>query len=514
MKLYLNTLIIAFAVIFQVACYDDKGNYDYTDISQVKVTDVEEVYSKVSYRDTLHIVPKINSTNPQDEFECLWVINPAYIQTPSMGEQILKDTIGFDKELHYPVNLRLGTYDLVLKVTNIATGHAEFIKMSLEVTTPFALGFYALKEKNGCTEIDLHKPDGEVVENVLTMKYGEAMTGEPKSMGLVFSYCYIDPETSKYTFTSALTICAGKDAKILNLQDMSTIFTHENMFWGEANQEEIPRYICPGYYGINYLSNQGVSFSYQYLTIPGSGKFGYPLLLSGSEQSNCIPNINCVFSQCLYFFDELNHRFLVCDFNGALHSYEKAPVIPYNLIFFGRNKVGADNNGYALFEDDKTGKRYLYKLVLDTKFSNNPILETFDVPESSALATATLFGINEQNARIMYFVKDNQLYSFDLGLHTEKVLVPEGFVAGEEITYISNRYWENTTDKENNFNYLVIGTHSNGRYKLYMYNTLGGLPTGAPVKVLQGNGKVVKVQFSSNKMSDNTVDSPVYPATF
>lgn len=514
MKLYLCILAIAFMAIIQASCYDDKGNYDYTDISQVEITNLEEVYRLVSYRDTLHIVPKITSTNPQDEFECLWVVNPAYTQAPSMGEEIQKDTICTEKELHYPVNLRLGLYDLVLKVTNTTTGHAKFHNMSLEVTTPFALGFYVLKEDNGTTELDLHKPDGTIVENVLTMKYGSAIPGKPRSMGLLFSYCYIDPETSKYTFTSALSVCAGKEAKILNLQDMSTIFTHDNMFWGNPNPDEIPLYICPGYFGINYLSNNGLSFSYQANSIPGSGKFGYPVLIEGNTKPNSVPNINCIFSQCLYFFDDLNHRFLVCDFNGRMHAYAKAPEIPYNLIFFGRNKVGNINNGYALFEDDKTGKRYLYTLVLNTKYSDNPILDIFEIPVSSALSSATLFGINEQNARIMYFVKDNQIYSFDLDSHTEKMLKPEGFVAGEEITYISNRFWENTKDVENNFNYLVIGTYSNGGYKLYMYNTLGGLPVGTPVKVLEGHGKVTKVQFSSNKMSDNTVDASKYPATF
>lgn len=510
MKSLLYFWIFACLTLLSVACYDDKGNYDYTEINEVTITGMQEKYSKTSYTDTLYIAPVLETTKSGDTFEYLWTVNKAYTILPSMGGKIDIDTIGTEETLNYPLELRMGQYDLVLKVTNQHTGHAIFYKSNLEVTTPFSLGFYVLKGENGQTDIDLHLPNGNKMEDVLHLKYGNAMTGDPTSMGLIFSYCYINPETNEYTFTPALTICAGKDAKILNLQDMSTIFSHDNMFWGDAPMNETPLYICPNYFGISYLSDQGAYFSYQYLTIPGSGKFGYTL----DVEKNYIPNIHCIAYSSLYFFDDLNHRLLVCDFNGGMHTYDAMPEIPYELKFFGRNTSGGDTHGYALFQDESSHTMYLYALILDMKFDKNPIRKTVEIPASSKLYQANLYGINEENARVMYFVSGNKIYAFDPEDYSEQALNFEGLPADEEITYISNRFWTFEDDKENNFNYLAVGTYKNGTYHVYLYNTLGGRPTGAPDKILSGKGRMTGMQFISNIMNDNANHSSYYPATF
>ena len=82
-----------------------------------------------------------------------------------------------------------------------------------------------------------------------------------------------------------------------------------------------------------------------------------------------------------------------------------------------------------------------------------------------------------------------------------------------EITYVSNRYWTNDAiDSQNNFNYLAVGTHKDGKYKVYLYEILGGKPYGKPVRVLEGEGKVVKMHYVDPSMS--MVSYSYFPSSF
>ena len=89
---------------------------------------------------------------------------------------------------------------------------------------------------------------------------------------------------------------------------------------------------------------------------------------------------------------------------------------------------------------------------------------------------------------------------YDLEQNTEELIVPTGMATGEEITYIKNYYWTEDTDEKDNFNYLVFATYQNGKYKIYMYDILGGKPNGSPVRILEGEGKVVSMRFIDKSM--------------
>ena len=106
----------------------------------------------------------------------------------------------------------------------------------------------------------------------------------------------------------------------------------------------------------------------------------------------------------------------------------------------------------------------------------------------------------------MYFVANNQIYLYDLEQQVEEPLNPTGMAAGEEITYIKNYYWKEDAVTGDNFDYLVFATHQNGKYKVYMYNILGGKPNGGPVRILEGDGKVVSMRFVDKDMKiDSTI---------
>ncbi|MDE7074435.1 MAG: hypothetical protein K2O69_05205 [Odoribacter sp.] len=521
-----SSLYIVFwtLLVFSITgCYDDKGNYDYRELHLTEIKGIEDEYARISFKDTLFIYPEITPVDAS--YEYIWTINKSYDNMPT-GGSISKDTIGIGKNLAYPVAVPNGLYDINLKVTNTETGHAVYYNTSLLSKTEFSLGFYVLKETDGNTELDLHMPDGGVATNLIEKSVGESMQGAPTSLGLLFDYCFIDPATNAYVdpAPSVLTVCAGSDTKLFNTQDMSVVFSYEDMFFGEAPQGEAPLYLYPNGFCIVYLSDKGVYSNYQCASwgLCSAGKFGLP----GIIDKDCSPDINMIFNDMnTYLFDKLNHRFLQFDFNGGFHIFSdkgedgqamlhspNAVPVDYELIFFGRNQIGDDSKGYALFEDirDRT-KHYLYTLVLDADY--NPIEKVETIGESSKFNRASLYAINEEDARLIYFVCDNLLYRYEIEAQRETLVTLDGFEGGE-ITYISNRYWKSKGDTENNFNHLAVGTYQSGEYCVYLYNMLGGIPQGKPVRVLRGEGKAVKMQFLSPKMSANSEDASYYPVSF
>lgn len=528
-RLYIVSIVLLSFV--WASCYDDKGNYDYTELTKTEIKGIQTEYSKISFKDTLYINPEI--TPATEEYEYLWTLNTAYEQMPAVGG-FETDTISQEKNLAYSVDLPKGIYDVTLKVTNKATGHAIFHQTSLVAQTEFSLGFYVLKEQDGHTDVDLHLPDGGIAEQLITKSTGHAMAGSPRSLGMIFQYCFMNEE-GEYEAPSALSVCTDQDVQIFNLQDMGVMFSYQTMFFGEVPTGETPYYVYPNCYGIAYASDKGMYFNSQYAPSQmfSAGKFGYSIPVSDAK-STCHPNPNIIYDGIessgggnTYLYDELNHRFLAFDFNGAYKVFDEKNAesltgiaspneIPetYELLFFGRNAIGATHQGYALFRDKSSGKRYLYTLTFATDFTYpNPITAITEIPSSFDMNQASLYAMNEENARLIYFVANNQVYLYDIDQQKETPVSAERLADGE-ITYLSNRYWNQADDKDNNFNHLCIGTYKNGEYQICLYNMLGGLPKGAPERILKGSGKAVKVQFSSPKMTDNPSNGIYYPVSF
>ncbi|MFO3725825.1 PKD-like family lipoprotein [Butyricimonas muris] len=525
---YILTLWVL--VVFASSCYEDKGNYDYVEISEVTTTGLEESYSKIAFQDVLHIEPTVTSDRAGDEFEYLWTLNLTKGSgTTSDIIELKLDTIGYERVLDFPVNLKQGYYDLILRITNKGNGVDVYHVMSLSVITTFSEGFYLLKDMGNSTDIDLHTWDNSKITDILQKKDGEALPASPVSLGIDPLYCFLDESTGEYVITKALTICTDNDVRIMNIEDMSTIYTHNTMFHNGEVPEEKPYYVWRNVNGVGYISDQGAYFSAQLATqqLLGTGKFGFPAMV---DEEDSKPNKNGSVSTGAYYFyfDELKDRFLCLDYNGGLKalankpkdSEEEAKYVPngikHKLKAFVRNYVGNVDAGFALFEDaDVAGKHYLYSMALDyddNPTTYNPIKKVTEIASDSKLNTATLYASNELTAKVIYFVNSNKLYMYDTELNTEEELQLQDFAIGEEITYVSNRYWTWTDDKEHNFDYLVIATHKTGKYKVYLYEVLGGKAYGKPKYVFEGDGKVVKMQYVSPKMSDKTLN--YFPRSF
>ena len=62
------------------------------------------------------------------------------------------------------------------------------------------------------------------------------------------------------------------------------------------------------------------------------------------------------------------------------------------------------------------------------------------------------------------------------------------------------------------WDYLVIATHANGHYKVYMYPMRGGRPDlTQEVRCLEGEGKVCAIHYVCPQMSSGFLVENYYP---
>lgn len=374
----------------------------------------------------------------------------------------------------------------------------------IRVINELSEGFYVMKEVEGDSDLDLHFLDGEKLENLLYRKNGVRLAGAPNSCSVLLKYSYIDTTTAAFVPTTALALATKEDFHIVDVADLGTIYSHENMFYGEVPGGEESLFACFHCYGTSYFSDKGTYFCYYDLLWGngGSGKFPVATAINGG----CKPNINiCSDGSNVFFFDELNGRFLCIDANGGLYDYPDQEGIPVNgirhsLLFLG-NTGGKQ---VAIFQDaDDAEKLWLYELELVVEDplwggtmanTGNPITKVSEI-SNEKLKKAELFCSNETSARILYFVMEDQVYAYDIDNQTETLLNLDGLDAGEEISFIRHRYWGREADPEKNFDCLVVGTQTGNDYEICMYDLTGGMTTGSVARSFTGEGLAVGLQF-------------------
>lgn len=486
-----------------VACYDKDENYEYKPKTELSVILNGLKKSYTSLEDTLYCDPDIMVSDSAHELKYEWSIFTAYDKDKT-PEVVPVTVIGEEKVLRYPVTEKPNSYTVMLRVINENTAQEVCVYEDIRVINELSEGFYVMKEVEGDSDLDLHFLDGEKLENLLYRKNGVRLAGAPNSCSVLLKYSYIDTTTAAFVPTTALALATKEDFHIVDVADLGTIYSHENMFYGEVPGGEESLFACFHCYGTSYFSDKGTYFCYYDLLWGngGSGKFPVATAINGG----CKPNINiCSDGSNVFFFDELNGRFLCIDANGGLYDYPDQEGIPVNgirhsLLFLG-NTGGKQ---VAIFQDaDDAEKLWLYELELVVEDpwwggtmanTGNPITKVSEI-SNEKLKKAELFCSNETSARILYFVMEDQVYAYDIDNQTETLLNLDGLDAGEEISFIRHRYWGREADPEKNFDCLVVGTQTGNDYEICMYDLTGGMTTGSVARSFTGEGLAVGLQF-------------------
>lgn len=137
-----NYILFCLALLpyFLFSCMEDKGTYDYVEVNELTIDTIHN--QVIEIYDTLRIKSMVKSTTEDAApLEYVWY---RYI-----NESLKVDTLSVTESLEYKVALGIGTYEIILKVTDMNTGLSAKETFKLKVVGKFDNGLMVLGEVKG-----------------------------------------------------------------------------------------------------------------------------------------------------------------------------------------------------------------------------------------------------------------------------------------------------------------------------------------------------------------------------
>lgn len=526
------------------ACYEDKGNYDYTELNEISVVSpAAGTYFAIDRYDTLHIEPQLAFTQDvmaDDQLEFLWEMYlDDWANTEAKAVVLGRERV-LDTMISRPASTT--NYALVLTVTEKKTGAAYRTKYSVAIQPSVLSGLMVLQDDNGRCRLDYlastyaepsftanrHIKDVYAVNND-----GSSLAGTPRgvSFSLVEKSSYEPQVKNLYVWTD-------RQVARISSSDFSVEHLDNDLFMVAPKKIDVTNIDRSARYSYcTIMINDGqahalnqqatMSFGYQFSRElkPNSSltgdmqfeRFVYEPDLFGSQSG---------YSAILY--DKLGKRFV-----KVASSYDVEPVIfAFNQqeedninSLFDVNHVGLDmiwmgrNYGSivcAVFTDGV--KRYLYRMRFNITSTTtdsssgeeiiNPMVyrQAYGKDDFSAATEgdqARCFECGRFAANTFMYASSRNIYTYDFNAH-RAILLNDPLPEGEEITsiriYNVEYYTANLQSVSGTLLYVATWNGTEGKIYEFPINrtTLrfnnrddadGNLK--APYQVFSGFGKVV-----------------------
>src|SRR5689334_7130028 len=152
MKRSILVLLTAFGLL-QLACYKDKGNYNYDEVFVPEITGLDTLY-KTSIGDTLVVKPTVTTADPNASFTYTWRISITgrYTDT-TITAYPLKLVFSFDPDV----------CQVRLTVADTKNGMKYFRFFRIKGETQVSSGSLVLSQENNTSQMSFVKPDGSVL---------------------------------------------------------------------------------------------------------------------------------------------------------------------------------------------------------------------------------------------------------------------------------------------------------------------------------------------------------------
>ncbi len=516
MKNLFSILILVLATVV-TACYDDNGNYDYSELAQVDI--------KVS-KDTIYVTQfttldlpanvEIKGGNASD-YTYSW-----RVWSNEVGGVKKQKTISDDKNLLYEVTEVPGSYTLLLTCHNERTSVDTYKSVQMVVQGVITEGWMVLHEKDGKSDFDLimtpffsqRVEDDKVLHNVYESINGEPLDGKGVKIASFFT-------SLRYQNVVILTEKGGARLDATTMQkvyDMSTLMP--DMYdWHPEGYIFWHYWFSPGRYGFDALVSNGHFYLYSCIGAMGFTTYVEPITTDGLtyRAAPYAPRYFDYFMALVY--DELNGRFLYVSKNNSGSSndwilremYDSASGRVFDMKDMHASlrfmDTGFNNLDYGLFEDWTTHENYLCSFDFDNS-RNNMDKAKYSAAECPDIHEARHFAVGDLGA-VFYYATDRDIYLFDYnGTKTGKKLYTVQ-KSSEKITCMKllkpcvSTGWNRFTSHAYNNKVLVIATYdeSSGEGKVYMYyvNPGNGAIDISSEKIFGGFGEILDMDYNFPK---------------
>lgn len=490
MKYLFYTLLIFITLGSFSGCYKDLGNYNYTPPVQIKVTGIDTMYSRIAYTDSLIITPTLE--NDDSNYSFFWGI----FNASGSGRM---DTLCHERELKWLITLGSGTYNLVFGAQDNKTLITNLITATLVVETELSTGWYFLKDVNGYTNFDVIT--GPVKkENVLNINNGRGIIGKAITMMYTEQYLvrYEDKDTTEIKRTPVMFALSDKDIAVMSVNDGQILGQYNDMFYSIPSKKA-PTDIFMASSSSMAIINDGKVHMMNTMTLGGSkiGKVGSPKW----GEYNITAKIGGETTQALLFDKDSSVFCIPIDADDELlHIDNKDTIIHQlnsDLLYMGGEFIVPKTiYAHALLKSKSMEDTYFHLKMDITRPSSGYINKSLKTLYIDTLKT----GLNLVNSKywaveqssgnntIIYFIKDNSIWSYNRGKLTDKEQ-EEQPVEGE-VTFMQHL----RSPRDKTIDYLVVGTHLDGNYKVYMFKIFANHLVADPI-IYEGKGRVMKAMY-------------------
>lgn len=453
-KYFLASIIAG--MLFLSACYDDKGNYDYQQLNEISISNIEQSYEKIALADSLIVQPEVTATIAAD-YDYMW-----YVINPDQSY----DTLSFTRNLAVPVELSPESYTLVFRLTDRHTGIATYFKSDLKVVTEYSNGWFVLREINGMTDMDLFTPGGKKLTDIMLKVNGAALKGSPVQIGYANKFT-ADATSGKLKAVKSLIPMSDQDIQILRANDLVRLRGFEDMFY-LAPGKCAPQKFMETSQAILFMNDNQL---YSLINMMANvGKVTQPYI----QDYHFSP----VMTQDAFYctvYEETTGQILQESFGNLMT--KKKDIYAKLLHAFSLRSWDL----YFLFQ----GREDPNLLFMYTPTGLDTLPSGLDIAHGKHFA-------NNQEFSYIYFADGDQLKVLDVAGKSEKSIYN---FQGEEITFIAH-----VKPSTQDINHLMVATYRDGNYKLYKFEMQAGIPrSDVEPEIMTGKGKVGYVFYMSDK---------------
>jgi hypothetical protein len=499
MKRFSITILTA-CIIFLSACNKDKGNYDYKDINEIKISGIASGYSTVLGVDVLHIEPKLQMTETEADparFKYYWILY--------RGTTII-DTLSTTPILDYKVNVSPDNYVLYLRVVDSKTGVTWKAGTNLTVGTRFSTGLMLMGTgDNGNAEMDMITmvTDTVVVRGILSA------SGLPALQDPVTVLHNGSKDTSGNQGRLWIMTKSGSyylDRKSM-LGNTSKKFGSIVVLTDNLNKESLtPVYYAPQIKERGGNTSSSGNFTRAIITSDGNLFTTHTFLTGGDFYQNPVNREQSNFNKLLVaaprlwyainsmtsvmWYDTDNQRFMnYAQFGTGTVSTVPADnptdIFPWNQASVGRTLVYGENtrntdggstngNSFAIVKDNGN-THYIYKFYASGATPQKRDMYTV-LPIAANFDKASCYAFSSRRTVVFYAV-GNTLYAYDYNKGLEK-----SYVFPEVVDEVTMLRFDTQIDFATNALYIgTYNTSTKGRLRRFMVGTDPNTVTIAPV---------------------------------
>lgn len=512
-NIYIQTVLAFAAILLGFSCAEDKGNYSYTELNEVAISDIKDKYD-VELGKELVIAPTLEYTlkEAEEEFAYEWYLlkgskKEGEYWTAVKEEVLLQEGTTLNLMIggeNFPAS---GSYLLGFKVTNKQTSVAYFQRFEVNVSLTYRLGYVAITEKEDGFDLDViayFNDKFSLFTNVLTLSNTDIQTKNCKPLGVL---AYDDthspviqaPLNQRYAFI----VMSDKSTRRL----LTDSYQYEDKYSFDRLVYAKEEYLTDGELLFEKLFSPTSTMAYGYSKnnwfyysggASGINFFSEPINRMKNEKGEFVRfNISSHIapsSQSTLLFDTDMNRFVyhkaeTGNTNKSIVMVSKVlvdqPGDPFNwnnpgvdIIHLGSYRKDVKyvpSFGYAIVKDQATSKIRFWHFDLYGAGAAVPIIKLAakDFP-SDQVKNAKFFDI-APNSKYLYYATDDNLYCAFID-DMSNVALGSGLIpAGHKISQMKFLNYNNRIT-------LAVGTYdpngpvgANGTIQFFEFDANGAL---------------------------------------